>query len=242
MDETKVRQIVEAALLASDGPLKVADLVKLFAPGELEAETASKDVRNALKSIEADARERGIELKQVGSGYRFQVRQELSEWVSRLWDEKPPRYTRALLETLALIAYKQPVTRGDIEQVRGVSVSQSIMRTLTEREWIKIVGQKEAPGKPALYGTTKEFLDYFNLKSLKELPPLADIRALIEPVLEAGQPAQLQASSASSTSDATQAEVVQSDLEAEAGIVVGPVNTGAEVVQLHQDAVPKSST
>ena len=242
MDETKVRQIVEAALLASDGPLKVADLVKLFAPGELEAETASKDVRNALKSIEADARERGVELKRVGSGYRFQVRQELSEWVSRLWDEKPPRYTRALLETLALIAYKQPVTRGDIEQVRGVSVSQSIMRTLTEREWIKIVGQKEAPGKPALYGTTKEFLDYFNLKSLKELPPLADIRALIEPVLEAGQPAQLQASSASSTSDATQADVVQSDLEAEAGIVVGPVNTGAEVVQLHQDAVPKSST
>ena len=242
MDETKIRQIVEAALLASDGPLKVADLVKLFAPGELEAENASKDVRNALTSIEVDARERGIELKRVGSGYRFQVRQELSEWVSRLWDEKPPRYTRALLETLALIAYKQPVTRGDIEQVRGVSVSQSIMRTLTEREWIKIVGQKEAPGKPALYGTTKEFLDYFNLKSLKELPPLADIRALIEPVLEADQPAQLQASSADSRSDVTEPDVVQSDLEAEAGIVVGPVNTGAEVVQLHQDGVPKSST
>lgn len=184
MEESKIKQILEAALLASDGPLTVANLVKIFAPGELNEDTASRDVRAALKSIEEECETRGVELKRVASGYRFQVRQELSEWVSRLWDEKPPRYTRALLETLALVAYKQPVTRGDIEQVRGVSVSQNIMRTLLEREWVKIVGYKEVPGKPALYATTKEFLDYFNLSSLNELPPLPEIRALIEPVLE----------------------------------------------------------
>jgi segregation and condensation protein B len=116
------------------------------------------------------------------------VRQELSVWISRLWEEKPPRYTRALMETLSLVAYKQPVTRGDIEQVRGVSVSQSIMRTLLERGWIRVVGQREAPGRPSMYGTTREFLDYFNLRSLDQLPPLAEIRALIEPLIveEAG--------------------------------------------------------
>ncbi|GIS19367.1 MAG: hypothetical protein CM15mP120_12830 [Pseudomonadota bacterium] len=120
---------------------------------------------------------------QVASGYRFQARQELSPWVSRLWDEKPPRYTRALLETLAIVVYKQPVSRGDIEQIRGVSVSQNIMRTLLEREWIKIVGQREAPGRPAIYGTTKAFLDYFGVRSLDQLPPLDEIRELVEPVL-----------------------------------------------------------
>ena len=184
MDETKIKSIVEAALMAADGPLTVPNLVKLFAPGELPEEEATKLVRTAVKALQEEAGERGVELKRVASGFRYQVRQELSEWVSRLWDEKPPRYTRALLETLALVAYKQPVTRGDIEQVRGVSVSQNIMRTLVEREWIKVVGHREVPGRPAEYGTTKEFLDYFNLKSLNELPPLPEIRALIEPVLE----------------------------------------------------------
>jgi segregation and condensation protein B len=183
MDSDRIRRIVEAALLASDGPLTVAALTKLFAPGELDEEHASKQIRDALKELEQEADHRGVELKRVASGYRFQVRQDLSEWVSRLWDEKPPRYTRALLETLALIAYQQPVTRGDIEQVRGVSVSQNIMRTLLERDWIRVVGQKEVPGRPSLYGTTKGFLDYFNLKSLDELPPLPEIRALIEPAL-----------------------------------------------------------
>ncbi len=203
MEAEQIRRIVEAALLASDGPLTVANLVKLFAPGELDEEGASKQIREALKTLEADAAERGVELKRVASGYRYQVRQELSEWVSRLWDEKPPRYTRALLETLALVAYKQPVTRGDIEQVRGVSVSQNIMRTLLERDWIRVVGQKEVPGRPALYGTTKAFLDYFNLKSLDELPPLAEIRALIEPALAAeDQPAEAQAATAAPAGEA----------------------------------------
>jgi segregation and condensation protein B len=183
MEAEKIRRIVEAALLASDGPLTVANLVKIFAPGELDDENANQQIRDALKILTDEADGGGVELKRVASGYRYQVRQELSEWVSRLWDEKPPRYTRALLETLALVAYKQPVTRGDIEQVRGVSVSQSIMRTLLERNWIRVVGQREVPGRPSLYGTTKAFLDYFNLKSLNELPPMAEIRALIEPAL-----------------------------------------------------------
>ena len=165
-------------------------------------------------------------MKRVASGYRYQVRQELSEWVSRLWDEKPPRYTRALLETLALVAYKQPVTRGDIEQVRGVSVSQNIMRTLLERDWVKIVGHKEAPGRPALYGTTRAFLDYFNLKNINELPPLPEIRALIEPQLEAGA-----VQSQTQTADA--AETPQDDShaadEGSSGGVAMPSETGIEV-------------
>tara|TARA_Y100001933_G_scaffold264947_1_gene333734 strand:+ start:3972 stop:4913 length:942 start_codon:yes stop_codon:yes gene_type:complete len=183
IDSGKLKQIVEAALMAADGPLTVNDLTKLFAHHELDSEEGRGQIRDTLKTLEAEAEGRGYELKRVASGYRYQVRQELAEWVSRLWEEKPPRYSRALLETLALIAYRQPVTRGDIEQVRGVSVSQNIMRTLQERGWIRVVGQREVPGKPSLYGTTREFLDYFDLKSLDQLPPLAEIRSLVEPLV-----------------------------------------------------------
>jgi len=183
IDKATLKQIVEAALMAADGPLTVSDLSKLFAHGELDSEEGRAQVRDTLKVLEAESEGRGYELKRVASGYRYQVRQELSEWISRLWEEKPPRYSRALLETLALIAYRQPVTRGDIEQVRGVSVSQNIMRTLLERGWIRAVGQREVPGKPSLYGTTRAFLDYFNLKSLDELPPLSEIQSLIEPLV-----------------------------------------------------------
>jgi segregation and condensation protein B len=188
MEPDKLKQIVEAALLAADEPLTVDQLGKLFKPGEVDEETIRADIREILSVLEGESEGRGYEVQRVASGYRYQVRQELSVWVSRLWEEKPPRYTRALLETLSLVAYKQPVTRGDIEQVRGVSVSQSIMRTLLERGWIRIVGQREVPGRPSMYGTTREFLDYFNLKSLDQLPPLAEIRALIEPLVveEAG--------------------------------------------------------
>jgi segregation and condensation protein B len=183
VEPEKLKQIVEAALLAADEPLTVDQLVKLFAPGEIDKDTIRADLRAAIDALTEEADGRGYELAQVASGYRYQVRQELSAWISRLWEERPPRYTRALLETLALVAYKQPVTRGDIEQVRGVSVSQNIMRTLLERGWIRVVGQREVPGRPSMYGTTREFLDYFNLKSLDQLPPLAEIRELIEPVL-----------------------------------------------------------
>lgn len=264
MDEGRIKQIVEAALLASDGPLTVANLVALFAPGELSEDAASRDVREALQAIEEDSVERGVELKRVASGYRFQVRQELSVWVSRLWDAKPPRYSRALLETLALVAYKQPVTRGDIEQVRGVSVSQNIMRTLLEREWIKVVGHKEVPGKPALYATTKEFLDYFNLKSLGDLPPLPEIRGLIEPVLETeatstDATSEIASGVASDMAGQTDAEVNRAlgpdsptstqhvdnpdtnDEGVVEGITVEPVSLSAEVVPLHPESAPKST-
>ena len=183
IDNDKLRAIIDGALLAAGEPVSVDRLVKVFVRGELDSGEGRAQVRGCLRELETLAEGRGYQLKRVASGYRYQVRQEVSEWVSRLWDEKPPRYSRALLETLALVAYKQPVTRGDIEQVRGVSVSQNIMRTMLERGWIRVVGQREAPGRPSLYGTTRVFLDYFNLKSLDQLPPLSEIKTLIEPVL-----------------------------------------------------------
>ena len=168
--------------MAAQEPLSVDRLFKLFHRGELHSEQGRQQIREALQELRQEAAGRGWELKQVASGYRFQVPAELAEWVSRLWEEKPPRYSRALLETLALIAYKQPATRGDIERVRGVAVSQNIMRTLLERGWVRVVGQREAPGRPNMYGTTRAFLDYFNLQALDELPPLAEIKAMIEPL------------------------------------------------------------
>jgi len=174
----RIKQIVEAALLCADEPLTIDLLERLFADEECD-KAALKAV---IEQIEKDCAERGVELKRVASGYRFQVRQELAPWMSRMWEDRPPRYSRAVLETLALIAYKQPVTRGDIEQVRGVAVSSNMIRALLERDWIRVVGYREVPGRPAMYGTTKAFLDYFNLKSLDELPTLPEIRALIEPI------------------------------------------------------------
>jgi len=182
LDANQIRSIVEAALLAADDALTLDRLFKLFVPGELADEGGRTQVREALTELTAACEGRGFELKKVASGYRMQVRQSLSPWVSRLWEEKPPRYTRALLETMALIAYKQPATRGDIEEVRGVTVSTNIMRTLLERGWIREVGQRDVPGRPSMYGTTKEFLDYFNLSSLDQLPSLPEIRELVEPV------------------------------------------------------------
>lgn len=169
-----IKQILEGAILAADGPLSIDLMIQLF-----EGEQPSRaEVRQALKEIEDSCESRGFELKEVASGYRFQVRKEYAEWVSRLWEERPQRYSRALLETLALIAYKQPLTRGDIEEVRGVAVSTNIIRTLLEREWIRVVSHRDVPGRPALYATTKYFLDYFNLASLDELPTLSEIKDL----------------------------------------------------------------
>ena len=176
MDAHQLKNIIEAALLAADRPLSICQLARLL--GEERAEYSREAVREALETLEVECRQRGVELKRVGSGYRFQVRPELSVWVSRLWEEKPPRYSRALLETLAIIAYRQPITRGEIEAIRGVSVSTGIMKTLQEREWIKVVGHRDAPGRPAVYATTRQFLDYFNLSSLDELPALAGLVGL----------------------------------------------------------------
>lgn len=169
-----LKQIIEGAIMAADRPLNIDGLIQLF-----EGEQPSRnEVREALEAIQADCEGRGFELKEVASGYRFQVREEYGDWIGRLWEERAPRYTRALLETLALIAYKQPITRGDIEEIRGVTVSTNIIRTLLEREWIRVVGHRDVPGRPAIYATTRHFLDYFNLASLDELPSLAEIKDL----------------------------------------------------------------
>ena len=176
MESLPLKQIIEGAILAAEAPLSIEQLMRLFEGDEPER----IDVRDALQEIAQECEGRGFELKQVASGYRFQVRSDYGEWVSRLWKEKPPRYSRALLETLALIAYKQPITRGDVEEIRGVAVSTNIIRTLLEREWVRVVGHRDVPGHPALYATTKNFLDYFNLRNLDELPSLAEIKDLTQ--------------------------------------------------------------
>jgi segregation and condensation protein B len=183
MNSDLIKKIVEGALMAAGKSLDISHLERLF---EDDERPPRDQLRAALEEIEADCRERGFELKQTASGYRFQVSQELATWVNRLWEEKPKRYSRAMLETLSLIAYRQPLTRGDIELVRGVAVSSEIIKTLQEREWIRIVGYRDVPGKPALFATTKQFLDYFNLKSLDDLPALGEIKDLTEldPALE----------------------------------------------------------
>lgn len=175
IEQTQLRNIIEGALLASGQPMNLNRLKSLFSE---EEQPEKEELLAALEAITADCEGRGFELKEVGSGWRFQVRAEVAPWINRLWEEKPQRYSRALLETLALVAYRQPITRGDIEEIRGVAVSSHIIKTLTEREWIKVVGHRDVPGRPSLYATTRQFLDYFNLKSLEELPSLGEIRDL----------------------------------------------------------------
>jgi segregation and condensation protein B len=181
--QTSLKNILEALLLASGEPLTTTQMAAVFSDEERPTLT---EIGQALEQLAEDYLDRGVELKEVASGFRLQVRQEVNSWVSRLWEERPQRYSRALLETIALIAYRQPITRGDIEEVRGVAVRSNIIRTLQEREWIRVVGHRDVPGKPALFGTTKVFLDYFNLKSLDDLPSLAEIRDMdtLEPELD----------------------------------------------------------
>jgi segregation and condensation protein B len=185
----QLKQILEAALLAAGEPLSPAQLGALLSD---EERPPTGEISRALEQLGNDCARRGVELKKVASGFRLQVKQEFNEWVSRLWKERPPRYSRALLETIALIAYRQPITRGEIESVRGVSVSTNIIRTLQEREWIRVVGHRDVPGKPALFGTTHTFLDAFGLQNLDDLPTLAEIRdmEILEPELQLEVPAQ----------------------------------------------------
>ncbi|KEF32541.1 MAG: SMC-Scp complex subunit ScpB [Gammaproteobacteria bacterium] len=173
----RIQAIVEAALLASGKPLSLEQLRELFTEDERPAKQVMEHV---MVMLEQACEGRGFELKQVASGYRLQVREEYATWVARLFEEKPQRYSRALLETLALIAYRQPITRGEIEDIRGVTVSSNIIRTLLEREWVRVVGHRDVPGRPAMYATTKQFLDYFNLNGLDQLPPLSEVRDLEE--------------------------------------------------------------
>jgi len=177
MNELMLKNVVEAALLAAGRPVQVSELIELF---DAPLRPTPEQVRAALASLAADYDGRGIEVKETATGFRVQVRRELAAEISRLWPERPARYSRAFLETLALIAYRQPVTRGEIEAVRGVTVNPNIIKTLLERNWIRVVGHRDVPGRPELLGTTREFLDYFGLKTLEELPPLAELKAMAE--------------------------------------------------------------
>ena len=174
MDSNKLKNILEAALMMADKPLSIQRLTALFEKDPIQPDR--DEIRVVLNELQQDYAEHGIELKEVASGYRFQVRNDYAEWVNRLYDERPPRYSRALLETLAIIAYRQPLTRAEIEDIRGVSVASTIIKTLQEREWVRIVGHRDVPGKPEMLATTKDFLDYFNLKKLSDLPTLAEIK------------------------------------------------------------------
>jgi segregation and condensation protein B len=169
--ERNLSEILEALLLSASRPISIDDIVKVF-----EDPKPSKDeIRNALNQIDQDCLTRGIELKKIASGYRLQVKQSLSQYIAKLWEEKPQKFSKATLETLSLIAYKQPITRGEIEEIRGVAVGTQLIRGLMERGWVKIVGQRDVPGRPSLYSTTKEFLDYFGLQHLRELPELPSL-------------------------------------------------------------------
>jgi segregation and condensation protein B len=175
MENEQLKYIVEAALLAAGRPLDVNELQGLFGDDD---PPGKDDIRTAIAGLQEDYANRGITVQEVASGFRIQVRTSMSGWLGRLWEERAPRYSRALMETLAIIAYRQPVTRGDVEDIRGVGVTTNIMRSLLERNWIRVVGFRDVPGKPAIYGTSKEFLDYFGLKKLDDLPPLADLKDL----------------------------------------------------------------
>jgi len=173
MDSNQLKYMIEAAMLAAGRPMAIDRLQSLFGDAEPPAKQA---IRAAIMELQSDYAERGIEVVEVGSGFRIQIRTNMAHQLEKLWDERPPRYSRALLETMAIIAYRQPVTRGEIEDIRGVAVSTNIVRTLLERNWIKVVGHRDVPGKPAMFGTTKEFLDYFGLKKLDDLPPLSELK------------------------------------------------------------------
>lgn len=180
------KRIVEAILFAANKPMTVKQIQQVFP--ELE-QPDTLEIQDAIEAITQDYLTRPIGLKRLASGYRFQVKDGMAQWVSRIFEEKPPRYSRALLETLAIIAYRQPVTRGEIEEIRGVSVSTGIIQTLLEREWVRVIAHKEVPGRPALYGTTRQFLDYFNLSTLTELPTLEELV-----ILDSTAPAEIQTS------------------------------------------------
>ena len=169
--KNKLNEILEALLLSASRPINIDEMVKVFD----DPKPSKDDIRSALNQLDEDCIERGIELKQVASGYRLQIKQHLSAYVAKLWEERPQKFSKATLETLSLIAYKQPITRGEIEEIRGVTVGTQLMRGLMERGWVKIIGQRDVPGRPSLYATTKEFLDYFGLQHLRELPELPSL-------------------------------------------------------------------
>ncbi len=230
----KLKCIIEGAMLAAGKPLGIDQILSLF----LDEDQPSRDeIRAAIQLLKQDCESRGIELVEVSSGFRYQVKSELSEWVGRLWDEKPTKYSRATLETLALIAYRQPITRGEIEDVRGVSVSSYIVKSLLEREWVRVIGHRDVPGRPALFGTTKIFLDYFNLKSLSDLPPLAELRNIdsIERELDFGD-------IADKNEDEKPAEDTEEPMQIEAVAMAAADTSKSEMQELNTDTPPTESS
>lgn len=181
-----IQHIVEAIIFSSNSPMTVAQIATLLVDEDERTKVSNDEIRKAILDIQSAYEGRGIELKEVASGFRFQVPQGFEPWVSKLFEERPPRYSRALLETLAIITYRQPITRAEIEDIRGVAVGSNIIKTLQEREWVQILGHKDTPGRPAMFGTTKTLLDYFNLKSLDELPSLAELKDIesLDPQLQ----------------------------------------------------------
>jgi len=229
MNEHDLKHIIEATLLAAGRPVPTQELLELFDERE---RPSPEQFQAAIELLHADYANRGIELLEVSSGWRIQVRQRTAEVVSRLWQERPSRYSRALLETLALIAYRQPITRSEIEEIRGVSISSTIMRTLQERNWIRIVGHREVPGRPELLGTTRDFLDYFGLKSLDQLPTLAELKDVetigVQLELPAGEAVQSTSGEASEQLPTeSQAEAAQADTEVEASVEAGATESEA---------------
>ena len=236
IDLNTLKNILEASLLAASQPLSIVQISALFTDTE---RPPASEIRQALTLLDEDCENRGVELVKVASGWRLQIRQTLHLWISRMWTEKPQRYSRALLETLALIAYRQPITRGEIEDVRGVSVSSSIIRTMQERDWIRVIGHRDVPGKPALLGTTRAFLDYFNLKSLDDLPNLAEIQEMVNPEpeldLEGVERAkQLEDEAAESTN------TENTDTEADENVATGTAVETELEIQSTNDNEPKT--
>ena len=225
MNNEELKQVIEAVLFAADEPLNLDRLMNLFPEDSNPGRDA---IKQAIAAIQDDCTHRSLELKEVGSGYRFQVKQDYAQWSAKLWEERPARYSRATLETLALIAYRQPITRGEIEEVRGVSVSSQIIKSLMERDWIKVVGHRDVPGKPALYATSREFLDYFNLKSLEELPSLAELRDIdaINAELELTMP--MDESENPADAEASDSQVADTEEDAENSASVADTDTETE--------------
>jgi len=229
MDQQLVRRIVEAALLAANQPLSLVQLKGLF---PLDEPAPEGSIEQALLDLQADCADRGIELVEVASGWRYQVKTDVHPWVARLWTERQTKYSRATLETLALIAYRQPITRGEIEQIRGVAVNSNIIKALEEREWIRVVGHRDVPGRPELLGTTKAFLDYFGLRSLDELPPLSELKdfAELDPQLDLEDAPRAVGNVAMSGQDTEDGTEEQAAAE--------PAAAGDAVAQPAEEAVP----
>lgn len=232
--ESKLQWILEGALMASGQPLTLKRMGELF---DEEERPSNDELKDALAQISFSCEGRGYQLAEVASGWRFQVREDYSDYINRLWEEKPAKYSRALLETLALIAYRQPITRGDIEEIRGVAVSSNITRTLLERNWVRIVGHRDVPGRPALYATTKSFLDYFNLSNLDQLPSLGEIRDVDEllPELDLQQPTEPAAANEErAAADTLDSEDVKSDSD-------DVISDSEDVIEEGEDAVQQDA-